>query len=126
MKFFKDHNCGRGAACLYSHDAQILRDERTRNGECRTFAKTGECKFGDACKFIHDKKGMAAVKLIYKATQEKNQELRSKNGICKRFINGGKGECKFGDQCTYVHVSQTQLEKYKPVSSKMAKKPNAQ
>lgn len=86
MKYFRDQKCNRGAACAYSHDAQILRDARTRNGECRTFAKTGVCKFGDACKFHHDKKKMTAAKLIYKATLEKNQELRSKNGICKRFV----------------------------------------
>jgi hypothetical protein len=52
---------------------------------CRHFARTGRCKFGDACKNGHDIAGSAPID----------------KSACRQFAENGS--CRFGDTCKFSH-----------------------
>ena len=64
---------------------------------CRNYAKTGECKFGDKCKYKHVKND----------NNKNNNNNNHKNNnddkeVCKYYEK--TGECKYGDKCKFKHV----------------------
>jgi len=69
---------------------------------CSFFSKTGECKFGGACKFDHneDAIGMDA------ASELNSVGLPSRPGeqICAFYLK--TGQCKFGQQCKFDHPEE--------------------
>ena len=65
---------GKGKDSKGKDDNNEAKDTQRR---CFRFAKTGECKFGDECRFAH-----------------------IAGGVCEQFKNG---TCKFGDKCWYSH-----------------------
>lgn len=61
-------------------------------GVCRSFAKTGKCKFGDKCKFSH---GQApAQKTVVKKVDRP----------CKEWTE--TGHCRYGNSCIFQHASR--------------------
>ena len=58
---------------------------------CAHFCKTGKCRFGAKCKYVHP--------------QWMVQLARDKRGICRNFAKDGK--CKWGDKCMFSHTKTT-------------------
>lgn len=63
---------------------------------CWRFRKTGRCRFGDSCFFVH----------VQKIPQfgKKYQFIHKSQTICRLFQNGQ--HCQFGSRCHYVHTFQ--------------------
>lgn len=53
--------------------------------ECRHFRDFGVCKYGDQCKYIHNKKS---------------------KGICREYE--ATKTCRFGNKCRYEHIEKSQ------------------
>lgn len=76
-----------------------------RSGQpvCDFYAKTGHCRFGEACKFDHPLE--YAVKL-----SSKGLPLRPGVSICAYYEKSG-GECKFGAACKFHHPDSLVLSR---------------
>ena len=85
------------------------------NNLCREYQKSGNCRFGDSCRFDH---GVSKKKICFEFRDKgtckhgnrcnfdhelssvKAYEVRQKRGICYAFQ---KGECTYGDGCRFEH-----------------------
>eukprot|EP01029_Cantina_marsupialis_P007144 TRINITY_DN1788_c0_g1_i2.p1 TRINITY_DN1788_c0_g1~~TRINITY_DN1788_c0_g1_i2.p1 ORF type:complete len:167 (-),score=27.52 TRINITY_DN1788_c0_g1_i2:126-626(-) len=65
----------------------------SQRGMCSAFQRTGHCKFGDRCKYIHDN-----------VSNDSSEEKRP----CTFFMRNGS--CKFGDGCKYSHDQRSVVE----------------
>eukprot|EP00037_Helgoeca_nana_P009171 m.80601 g.80601 ORF g.80601 m.80601 type:complete len:373 (-) comp19392_c0_seq1:158-1276(-) len=74
-----------------------MKGSRRADGKlpCREFVTTGECKFGDKCKFSHLLKGV-------KAPKGESGDRKKRRAACLAFA---EGTCKRGAGCRYRHVS---------------------
>ena len=54
-RHFRDNNCYRGDACMFSHDAELLNEMKLQNKhkKCAKLFKYGDCRDGHACLFNH-------------------------------------------------------------------------
>ncbi|CAE8741435.1 unnamed protein product [Polarella glacialis] len=64
-----------------SHDPEV--------GSCRRFAQAGACRFGDSCKFRHDR------------PENPDLEPPEQDGLCRKFAE--TGSCRLGDSCKFRH-----------------------
>ena len=62
---------------------------------CRYFKEGRYCKFGDNCKFLHDRK---EIKLYMSSPHISHV---SSCTLCRNFEATGK--CEYGDKCKFVH-----------------------
>jgi hypothetical protein len=60
----------------------------SRRNECFGFAETGECKYGDNCRFSHGE-------------NDTRSRLQTTSGPCFNFRDSG--ECEYGDRCRFTH-----------------------
>jgi len=79
---------------------------RSGGSECSYYAKYGNCKFGQACKFNHLP---PAISRTISATKlGKSNSLKFPIRSDKRMCNYGKvGNCKFGQSCKFDHAPET-------------------
>ncbi len=74
--------------------------DRNRGSQpCRHFA-SGQCHFGDGCKFVHDK-GVRQESRFSHYQQERNVHYNESKPQCHYFGSGQR--CPYGDQCRYAH-----------------------
>jgi len=88
---------------------------------CRNFSRTGKCKFGENCHFLHETGSQKKQKAIesggegllgFKALSEgggnggdSDQNSNVKKNVCFNFQREGK--CKFGDKCRFLHIKDS-------------------
>ena len=79
--FLSPKGCFKGKTCQFQH-------EQNDNNICNAWATTGQCKFGNNCKYEHAPTNV----------NNPNQ------GICHNWLT--KGACSFGGKCRYSHAQQ--------------------
>jgi hypothetical protein len=67
---------------------------------CREMATSGECRYGNECKFAHDEN--AALARLSKIAAERTLAQAKRRGVCHAYASGV--DCKFGDSCKFAHV----------------------
>ena len=123
-KFYaRNGHCHFGERCHNSHDAEMMPadDEAERkNGvivsasshaantpvaACKFYVKTGTCRFGDKCHYLHASEASPAAdttQMKTKKTKSPPRQLtRAPVVPCKFYVRSG--HCRFGDQCLYLH-----------------------
>jgi len=65
---------------------------RPGESDCQFFLKTGNCKFGDGCKFNHPRDKVAAA-----------DEHPAREGMPDCSFYTKTGSCKFGASCKFNH-----------------------
>jgi hypothetical protein len=68
--------------------ASATNEQPPKTGECHEYAKTGECRFGDACKYKH------AVKQENKTPKNEDKHKAANNDTTNMQIAGGCAHCK--------------------------------
>ncbi|KAL1346411.1 zinc finger CCCH domain-containing protein 37 isoform X2 [Arachis duranensis] len=78
--------------------AEIMYPQRPGQIECDFYMKTGECKFGERCKFHHplDRSATSSIKLTPAGLPR-----REGVSICPYYMK--TGTCKFGATCKFDH-----------------------
>lgn len=131
--FKKNGTCRDGANCAFSHDVTVpgkqnatlsqtpapARASISANVEaptklCRYFSRSGSCKNGDSCKFLHRHQGdvpspavRASNNISAAAPQTKNDihitadEDKKYTKLCRFFRHN---ECKLGSECPFIHL----------------------
>lgn len=64
-------------------------------GACFDFQRTGSCRFGSSCRFLHSMAGSNSV-------SGGNKRGPSKTSVCFDFRNGS---CRYGSSCKFSHTS---------------------
>ena len=64
-------------------------------GACFDFQRTGSCRFGSSCRFLHSMAGSNSV-------SGGSRRGPSKNSVCFDFQNGS---CRYGSSCKFSHTS---------------------
>ena len=127
-KFFaRNGHCRFGERCRNSHDPEMMHvdDEAAerKNGvivsassdaaskpvaACKFYVKTGSCRFGDKCHYLHpseDSPAAGTTKMKIKKIKSPPRQLtRAPVVPCKFFVR--TGHCRFGDQCLYLHDAE--------------------
>lgn len=67
--------------------------------ECKRFKRTGECKFGDECTYLH-------VRDVKPTSETTTTATTSSTEVCKSWKNAGK--CTFSNNCRYLHLERDQ------------------
>mmetsp|Transcript_28727 Transcript_28727/g.50545 ORF Transcript_28727/g.50545 Transcript_28727/m.50545 type:complete len:425 (-) Transcript_28727:396-1670(-) len=120
--YLKTGNCKFGLGCKFDHPFNIAPNPaagvqgggqtgygKTPDGynskgypvrygepECQYFMKSGECKFGQTCRFNHPEHAAVGVML-----NSKGYPMRPGFPACQFFTK--TGECKFGQTCKFDH-----------------------
>jgi len=82
---------------------------------CAFFMKTGQCRYGDKCRFSHERPDAAPNGMANEnSTNSKKQGQR----ICTTFQR--TGSCKFGNKCHFLHERGPQTETTDKSSSSTA------
>lgn len=68
---------------------------------CRNVYKNGECKYGDKCRFSHER--ALKNRKIDEDVKKYNELLSKKNKPCKDFIKSWGYKCPNGTKCKYSH-----------------------
>lgn len=64
---------------------------------CKSYATTGNCRFGSSCKYKHEETVMSKSK-VQATGQPKNGKS---NNVCFQWRD--YGQCRFGDSCNFRH-----------------------
>lgn len=93
-------------------------DERELTNLCFNFKKFGNCRFGDKCRYLHEKETTVkpvATKPVYQSSSHsrignqshyKNQKSQGKETVCEFFK---AGNCRWGNNCRYLHPCEEDL-----------------
>ncbi|CAD5207769.1 unnamed protein product [Bursaphelenchus okinawaensis] len=80
---------------LLSAEEKCLREQRlqvkARTSMCHDFTTKGECRYGNNCRFAHDKAELRPI--------ETHPKYKTK--ICRNFVN--HGHCAYGWKCQFKH-----------------------
>jgi hypothetical protein len=135
--FKKNGTCKDGANCAFSHDvaakqrpataAPVSRPAPTSTASeidsekstrvCRYFKRSGTCKDGDSCKFLHPAgskpapafgapapQAVAVPAASQKDIQVTADEDKKFTKLCRFFK---RNECKLGDGCPFIHQTNS-------------------
>lgn len=95
--------------------------DRPGEPECQYFLKTGDCKYGSACRYHHPRE--RAMLRTTCALSPMGLPLRQGVPPCSFYLQNG--HCKFGSSCRFDHPIQITTMRYNPSASSLVDMPVA-
>ncbi len=87
----------------------LLRDIQTKissnkraGSPCFDFSKSGTCRFGDGCRFVHHEEESGPPRYPVSPKKRRNGDSSSSRPTRECFAYQ-KGTCRYGNQCTFLH-----------------------
>ena len=117
---------------MFNRSSEAVRKYKHRD-RCRTFDKTGHCRFGDNCRYLHttpesptsarEASISSEVNIHQYQSEHTTQDEGSVRNSCRPLAPGAAnpcrtfartGRCRYEDQCRFSHAFPSERDQRKP------------